>query len=103
MTKYIHCAFVMHDKGEKTFLFSVGREEKIRGGTKVVCDTRFGQKNGTVFGDSFLLSEDALKSICPSVGATLPLRDIVGIVEIVQAEKTTYFDGYSHSETELAW
>lgn len=44
MTKYIHCAFVMHVKGEKTFLFSVGREEKIRGGTKVVCDTRFGKK-----------------------------------------------------------
>lgn len=103
MTKYIHCAFVKHNKGDKVFLFSVGREEKIRGGTRVVCDTRKGRANGTVFGDSFFISEDALKSICPSVGATLPLRDIVGIVEIVQAEQTTYFDGYSHSATELPW
>lgn len=102
MTKYIHCAFVKHDKQDKPFLFCVGREEKIRGGTRVECDTRFGRDIGTVFGDSFMVSEDALKSICPSVGATLPLRDIVGIVETVQATKTTYFDGYDPTIIDLS-
>lgn len=101
MTKYIHCAFVKHDNSEKPFLFCVGREEKIRGGTRVVCETRLGRNLGTVFGDSFVLSEDALKSLCPSVGATLPLRDIVGIVETVQATQTTYFDGYHPTITEI--
>lgn len=101
MTKYIHCAFVKHDKCDKPFLFSVGREEKIRGGTRVVCETRFGRESGTVFGDSFMVSEDALNSLCPSVGATLPLRDIVGIVKKVKVAKEFYFDGYAPTITEM--
>lgn len=101
MTKHIHCAFVKHENSEKTYLFCVGREEKIRGGTKVVCDTRIGREGGVVFGDSFMVSEDALKSLCPAVGASLPLRDIVGIVKKVKAEKTTYFDGYFPSMAEM--
>ena len=104
MTKYIHCAFVKHGddiKDEKPFLFNDGREEKIRGGTKVECETCRGRVQGTVFGDSFMLSEDALRNVCLSVGATLPLRAIVGIVVEVQATKTIYFDGYSPTITEI--
>lgn len=80
MEKFIHCAVVKHEKGDKHYLFSVGREEKITGGTKVVCDTRMGKDFGVLCGDSFFLSENALNSLCPAVGATLPLREIVGIV-----------------------
>ena len=101
MTKYIHCAFIKHGKINTPFLFSVGREEKIRGGTMVECETCRGRTQGTVFGDSFMISEEALKSLCPAVGATLPLRDIVGIVETVQATQTTYFDGYHPTITEI--
>lgn len=101
MTKYIHCAFVKHDLCDTPFLFSVGREENVRGGTRVECETCRGRVQGTVFGDSFMISEEALKSLCPAVGATLPLRDIVGIVETVQATQTAYFDGYHPTITEI--
>ena len=101
MTKYYHCAFVKHENNDKPYLFCVGREEKIRGGAKVVCETRFGRENGVVFGDSFMVSEDALKSFCPGVGATLPLRPIVGIVKKVRVEQTTYFDGYNPTTEDM--
>jgi hypothetical protein len=48
-----------------------------------------------------MVSENALESLCPSVGATLPLRDIVGIVEEIKATQTIFFDGYHPTITEM--
>lgn len=99
MTKYVHCAFIKHDGCEKPFLFSVGREEKLRGGVRVLCDTRYGAQEGNVFGDSFYISEEGLASVAKSTGATLPLREIVGAVEVVMATKTVYFQGHQEVVT----
>ena len=100
MTKYIHCAFVKHNRDDKEYLFSVGREEKLSAGTIAVCDTRYGIQRGTVIGNSFMVSEDALASICQAVGAKLPLREIIGIDEVIQATQTTYFAGITHIDTD---
>jgi hypothetical protein len=82
MTKYIHCVFVRHEENEndKTYLFHVASHEKIKNGTKVLCKTIQGEVTGRCIGDSFMVSENALKSIVDGVGAYLPLKDVIGII-----------------------
>ena len=101
MTKYYHCAFVKHENNDKPYLFCVGRDTMIKNKTKVMCDTRIGRERGTVVGDSFMVSKDTLESICVAVGATLPLRKIIGVEKKVKVEQITYFDGYNPTITEM--
>ena len=101
MTKYYHCALVKHENNDKPYLFCVGRDAMIKNGAKVACDTRIGITRGTVVGDSFMVSKDTLESICVAVGATLPLRKIIGIEKKVKVEQITYFDGYNLAITEM--
>lgn len=80
MTKYVHCVFVKHEGSDRTFLFNVSDPKKIKSGTIVVCNTKYGEVYGTCIGDSFMVSENALDSIVEGVGAYFPLKDVVGIV-----------------------
>ena len=99
MKKYIHCAFVRHNNGfSNTYLFTVPVEEKIKANTKVICHTKRGEKEGQLVSDSFWVSEEALKSICPVVGATLPLKNVIGTLETRTVTAKSYFCGIDDIE-----
>ena len=94
MTKYIHCVFVRHKRQDKTFLFSVDGLEQLKNGTEVLCDTKKGESEGRCVGNSFIVSESALKSIAENVGAYLPLKSVVGTIEteLVKQKTVKRFD-----------
>lgn len=94
MTKYIHCVFVRHKRQDKTFLFSVDGLEQLKNGTEVLCDTKYGESDGICVGNSFMISESALKSIAENIGAYLPLKKVVGTIdtEIVKQKTVKRFD-----------
>ena len=99
MKKYIHCAFVRHNNhGNKTYLFAVPIEEKIKAGTKVICHTKYGEKEGWLFRDSFWVSEEALMSIGIVVNAKLPLKNIIGTFETRMVTSKTYFCGITDED-----
>lgn len=95
MIKYIHCVFVRHKRQDKTFLFSVDGLKQLKNGTEVLCDTKYGESDGVCVGDSFMVSESALKSIAENIGAYLPLKKVVGTIEmeIVKQKTVKRFDG----------
>lgn len=94
MTKYIHCVFVKHKAYNRTFLFCVDSESRLQNGTEVLCETKYGETEGTCVGRSFMVSESALESIVAGVGAYLPLKNVVGIVEkeLVEQRKVKRYD-----------
>lgn len=83
MIKYIHCVFITHEgnTNNKTFLFAVNNIEKLKDGTEVLCETKYGETTGRCFGDSFMIPENSLKSIAYGIGAYLPLKNVVGVIE----------------------
>lgn len=81
MTKYVHCVFVKHSGNNRTFLFAVDTHQKLKDGTQVLCETRYGEAEGHCAGNSFMIDENALNSIVVNVGAELPLKSVVGIIE----------------------
>ena len=89
MTKYIHCVFVRHKRQDKTFLFSVDGLEQLKDGTEVLCNTKKGESEGICVGNSFIVSESALKSIAENVGAYLPLKSVVGTIELKLVKQKT--------------
>ena len=94
MKKYVHCAFVRHSVNpDRAFLFSVPIEENLKADTNVICYTKYGEKEGRVISDSFLVSEKALESICIAVGAKLPLKPIIGTLEKRMVTAKSYFGG----------
>ena len=82
MTKYINCVFVKHDNNDKSFLFCIETLDKVCKGQRVMCNTMYGESEGVCTSDNFMLDERALKNIANVVGAYLPLRPVIGIVEI---------------------
>lgn len=94
MKKYIHCVFVRHKRQDKTFLFSVDRLEQLKNGTEVLCETKYGESDGICVGNSFTISESALKSIAENIGAYLPLKNVVGTIEteLVRHKTVKRFD-----------
>lgn len=87
MTKFIHCVFVRHESSNKPYLFCVDDMDRLRDGQKVICDTKIGESKGVCVGNSFCLSELALKSVAQAVGAELPLKRVLGIIKLVPAVK----------------
>ena len=94
MTEYVHCVFVKHNYCGKPFLFCVDDNNRLRSGQKVLCNTKNGESKGVCFGDSFMLSKYALKQVAQAVGATLPLKEVTGIIELkpVMQEMVTRFN-----------
>lgn len=82
MTKYVHCVFVRHEGSNKTYLFSVKSETMLRDGQEVLCETKYGESAGRCVGNSFCVSEKAINSIVSGVGAYMPLKDVVGTIEV---------------------
>ena len=56
--------------------------------------TKNGESKGVCFGDSFVISKYALKQVAQAVGATLPLKEVTGIIEMkpVMQEIVTRFN-----------
>ena len=95
MKKYIHCAFVLHERDERKYLFSVDSPYQLKNGTEVLCETIQGEVRGICVGNSFLVDESTLKSIVVGVGAYLPLKRIVGTIteKMTTTIEVNRFDG----------
>ncbi len=89
MKKYIHCVFVRHKRRDKTFLFRIDGLEQLKNGTEVLCNTKYGEAEGKCVGDSFMITESALKSIAENIGAYLPLKKVVGTIEMKLVKQKT--------------
>ena len=82
MRTYVHLAIVKQEDGKER-LFSIPNREPIKSGTKVICDTARGERPGKLAIDSFVVdSRKALEAVMYLMpGATLPIKDIVGVVK----------------------
>lgn len=82
MRTYVHLAIIKQEDGKER-LFSIPNQEPIKSGTKVICDTVRGDRSGRLVIDSFVVESrkalDAVLYLLP--GATLPIKDIVGVVK----------------------
>lgn len=78
MKEFYFLVFCKHSENGKAFLFDLDRAISLRDGDKVLVDTRKGESQALVVGDSFCVDSRALKSIAAAMGATLPLRKVIG-------------------------
>lgn len=94
MIKFIHCVFVKHLGSDKKYLFCVDNIERLKNMQEVLCETKYGEAEGVCACDSFTVSENALISIAQALGANLPLKKIVGIIEHkpILSKEVTRFD-----------
>lgn len=81
MTKFIHCVFVQHEEHGKPFLFCLDDFNRLKPGDQVLCETIKGEVEGECVGKSFVVSESALLEIANAIGAYLPLKRVIGIIE----------------------
>lgn len=78
MKEFYFLVFCKHSGNGKTFLFGLDQVKNLHDGDKVLVDTRKGESQALVVGDSFCVDSRALKSIAAAMGATLPLRKVIG-------------------------
>lgn len=78
MKEFYFLVFCRHIRNGKTFLFGLDQVKNLHDGDKVLVDTRKGESQALVVGDSFCVDSRALKSIAAAMGATLPLRKVIG-------------------------
>ena len=78
MEEPYHLVFCKHIKSGKAFLFALDPVRNLHDGDKVLVDTCKGESQAVVVGDSFCVGSHALKSIAAAMGATLPLRKVIG-------------------------
>ena len=78
MEGFYHLVFCKHIKSGKAFLFALDPVRNLHDGDKVLVDTCKGESQAVVVGDSFCVGSHALKSIAAAMGATLPLRKVIG-------------------------
>lgn len=78
MKEFYYLVFCKHSRNGKAFLFGLDRAISLRDGDKVLVDTCKGESQALVVGDSFCVDSCALKSIAAAMGATLPLRKVIG-------------------------
>ncbi len=82
MTKFVHCVFVKHDGSDKKYIFCVDDMKNLKKGQRVLCDTKRGEVEGICVCDSFYLNKSALVAIVQCLNAYLPLKRVVGTVEL---------------------
>ena len=78
MEEFYHLVFCKHIKSGKAFLFALDPVRNLHDGDKVLVDTRKGESQALVVGNSFCVDSHAFKSIATAMGATLPLRKVIG-------------------------
>lgn len=72
--------FVKHDGVDKIYAFNNPSDKRLKGGVRVVVDTRFGNQEATVV-SSVKIQKKYVKSLMAVIGNDKPLKNIVGIVE----------------------
>ena len=82
MISWLHCVFIQHDYSNKKYLFCVDDTEKLKKGQRVLCDTVRGDVEGICVCDSFYLPNSAVEAIVQGIGAYLPLKRVIGTVEL---------------------
>lgn len=78
MKEFYFLVFCRHIRNGKTFLFGLDQVKNLHDGDKVLVDTCKGESQALVVGGSFCVDSRALKSITAAMGATLPLRKVIG-------------------------
>lgn len=79
-------AMVKHSPNGKIFWFEIPEEyeDRIRVGSRVACETAYGQKYGIVIGAD--LNADDVKELMIAGGATFPLKKIGSITEMIRID-----------------
>ena len=79
---WTHCVFIKHDRSDKKYIFCVDDTKKLKKGQRVLCDTVRGDVEGICVCASFYLHNSALEAIVQCLNAYLPLKRVVGTVEL---------------------
>lgn len=80
---------VLISQGGGRYLFSVPDNVTLKEGEKVKCDTRRGITDGTVAADSICVEPEIARWIGKLIGATFPLKSVVGRMEYKEFEASS--------------
>lgn len=91
--KMINLCFVQHDNSDKIYVFENPSDKRLKAGTKVKVDTKYGEKDATVV-SSIKLQKKYLKSFMLAfTGSRIAeLKKVLGVYEIVMKEELNKFD-----------
>lgn len=81
----MNAVFIRHFDNRQ-YLFEVPENIKLKEGDRVMVRNRRGEVDGICICDSFELEESPLKAVVVAVGATLPLKPVVGRVCVKKFE-----------------
>lgn len=84
-SKMINLAFVKFDGNSKVYVFINPTDEILKKGTRVLVDTKYGEKQATVL-TGIKLQEQYLDNLLEAIEATKPLKYVLGIVRIERFE-----------------
>ena len=89
----INLCFVQHDNSDKIYVFENPSDKRLKAGTKVKVDTKYGEKDATVV-SSIKLQKKYLKSFMLAfTGSRIAeLKKVLGVYEIVMKEELNKFD-----------
>ena len=68
--------YVRHDNG-RVYLYDA-HKANLKEGEAIIVDNAKGKTDGVCFTDSFWVEDDALRAICKTCGAKLPLAKVIG-------------------------
>lgn len=86
----VNLAFVKFEGNEKVYTFTNPTDVRLKSGTRVLVDTKFGEKQATVV-TSIKIQKKYLKDLMVALGNTSPLKDVLGTVEVVTTEEVKRF------------
>lgn len=91
--KMVNLCFVQHDNSDKIYVFENPSDKRLKAGTKVKVDTKYGEKDATVV-SSIKLQKKYLKSFMLAfTGSRIAeLKKVLGVYEIVMKEELNKFD-----------
>lgn len=83
--KMINLAFVKFDGNSKVYVFLNPTDQILKKGTRVLVDTKYGEKQATVL-TGIKLQEQYLDNLLEAIEATKPLKYVLGIVRVERFE-----------------
>ena len=91
--KMVNLCFVRHDDNDKIYVFENPSDKRLKAGTKVKVDTKYGEKDATVVA-SIKLQKKYLKELMLAFtgGRTTKLKKVLGVYERVIKEEFSKFD-----------
>lgn len=91
--KMVNLCFVRHDDNDKIYVFENPSDKRLKAGTKVKVDTKYGEKDATVVA-SIKLQKKYLKELMLAFtgGRTTKLKKVLGVYEKVIKEEFSKFD-----------